>query len=82
MTHTSNSVDINQLKLCWRNDCGKAREIADKIGHDRIGHHIVNRLVWARITTAEKLRSMTDEDLIKVSGIGANAVRRIREKIK
>lgn len=67
-----------QGRLCRANRCDEAPEVAKALGHDRLAHHVINRLVHAGVRTAAQLRALTDNELDRIRGIGAGAVARIR----
>lgn len=77
--NVSDQKHINQEFLCAQNRCGDAPEIANAIGHDRLGHCIINALVWTGITTANDVRALDNRHLLGIRRIGRYAIARIRE---
>lgn len=68
---------------CLGTECHRAPELADALGHDRMGHRIVNALVRdeREIATLAELERVSDAELRDIRGIGVECVDRIRDLV-
>ncbi|MFD4858389.1 helix-hairpin-helix domain-containing protein [Streptomyces atratus] len=63
-------------------DLCRGGELFDLFGHDREGHRVTFALARERISIIDQLKSMSEEELLKVRGIGAVGLSLIRERLK
>ena len=70
--------NIHQNRLCRTSRCGDAPELTEALGHSRIAHNIVNKLVQQGITQATDVYLMSDRDLLDIHGIGHLTIERLR----
>ncbi|MDP9870374.1 MULTISPECIES: hypothetical protein [Streptosporangium] len=56
----------------------RAPELGEALGHDRLGHTILNKLVREKITTLQRLANLSNGELVDLKLFGPHNLARIR----